>query len=1435
MRIVDQYLEELKTEKRRQRRNITILTVLSFFVVLSVSWNLRLTGVTIANEATCEIEEHQHTEACAAEEGACGLEEHIHMLACYSDTSADVETAEQWMQTIPELTGIQADDLVSVARSQIGQGESERNYEIAEDGETRHGITRYGQWYGIPYGEWETMFTSFCLSHAGVAEVPLESGAESMRTKWQENNIYRPKENHEPLAGEVLFLDVDGNGKADRTAVIAAMDETTLTVVEGDVDNVVAEVTYELSDEAVMGYGLTAPKEQLVMLSAVPDTSEDSPAATAAMQTIGSSVSYNSSIFNGNSSFILYVGGTDGRYYALDGNGNAVEIQINSGAIQSDIADPSTLYWTFEHCGTDNGQTTYYIRNEKTGIYLHPYRNSNSDHNPIISGRWESALHPNGQGVRIRGARQSSYAMLSGSKFTDTTNANSASTFLFGKAPETCTVWLDGTLGGLMSYRDSLDQKHTTVSGSTITLPTEWQSPGKYNYKLRGWYDVTNSRYYSPGENVLVTGNMVLYADWVPASYDVGEYNSYVADTVSTNKFITTHVFDYNSLFNVMSENATVTVDSSSHSETWNMVTGKGKVAYKDATTLDFIFADWDDSRKISRPSGINDRNNYNSDRDIMGIYSDAIGEILFNTDNAWNPETKEGIIGKSYLGTGDHLFQLNTDKDSEYYGYYYYDSSLNASAYNQSKGRFYVYDYLERTSDSASASDAWKYSDFLPLNSPYTNTNGKTLNTYSYDGVDGEYYGVPHYQYDAKYDTNGSAKGNIGTNYAFGMSIDIEFYLPNDVGSAAGNTDMYGNDMHFRFSGDDDVWIFIDDELVLDIGDIHGVRHGEINFSTGDVTYDGRVVGSIDGVKEGERKITIYYLERGSSQSNAAFYFNLAPRYQLNIKKEDVLSQKLLDGVTFQVFTDEACTKPAKLWVSEQAHDEDVNGENVTNKFVIDNGEASLWGFGAGKKYYLKETEMLEDDYELPKGIICIEFDKSGLASSKVSVIKEDGTISNGFTVHGFKIDEEKHQASLIITNAPDWVEETTTVQVIKVWNDNEDHSDDQVTAYLTVKETDKETGKVKVRKIREVILAEENDWTYTWTGLPKYEKDGVTPVVYGTMESYTEGYYSEVTPFDGTIATEDTWADAYTFENNKTYLLKTGSGYLSTVSESKDTLCWVNEETAKNSELARWNVVTNGSGIRLTNEAGQTLSYIYYYYHYFNVIKDTNANQTFRVRQTSSGLQLYQNVNGTDYYISPIGDNGWLNISELHWNSALTFTPVVKMTSAITDIEGEVVYTITNTPLDQETSLTVTKEWSHPTGNEKLYEEAQVTMKLLANGVDTGRTVTLNLKNRWTDIFKGLPYTDKDGKVIAYSVEEDWDSMDWVPSYGTVEVKSGPTPTYTMKVTNVYRWQGAVELPETGGNGYIIPVICGLVLVLMPFIYGFRLRRRYERRLKE
>ena len=119
----------------------------------------------------------------------------------------------------------------------------------------------------------------------------------------------------------------------------------------------------------------------------------------------------------------------------------------------------------------------------------------------------------------------------------------------------------------------------------------------------------------------------------------------------------------------------------------------------------------------------------------------------------------------------------------------------------------------------------------------------------------------------------------------------------------------------------------------------------------------------------------------------------------------------------------------------------------------------------------------------------------------------------------------------------------------------------------------------------------------------------------------------------------------------------------------------------------------------------------------------------------------------------------------------------------------------------------------------------------------MDTGRAETVSLKNNWEVTFNGLPYLDAAGDPIRYTVVEIMESEDWIPVYGEIIVIDNQTgnPTYETTVTNHYRWTNAVELPATGGTGYPIYILIGLILISAPFVYGFSLRRRYERRTRQ
>lgn len=136
-------------------------------------------------------------------------------------------------------------------------------------------------------------------------------------------------------------------------------------------------------------------------------------------------------------------------------------------------------------------------------------------------------------------------------------------TFSFARVTD-CFVWFDGTNGGMSSYSagssadvyDKITMIPYDASGNLESITTPAVSDVKdasgygtttnASYTLRGWYDIYNGKYYTPGATVSLTSSTVMYADWAVESYDIGESNDNTVETVSTNKFITTRLFDYN-------------------------------------------------------------------------------------------------------------------------------------------------------------------------------------------------------------------------------------------------------------------------------------------------------------------------------------------------------------------------------------------------------------------------------------------------------------------------------------------------------------------------------------------------------------------------------------------------------------------------------------------------------------------------------------------------------------------------------------------------------------------------------------------------------------------------------------------------------------------------------------------------------------------------
>lgn len=204
---------------------------------------------------------HQHTKECLSkteETLVCKLKEHDHSLICFSNPKADVETKADWDAMIAklELTGNPEEDILIIAKSQLGYNESTKNYIVEADGETMKGYTRYGDWYGGAYGDWCAMYVSFCLDYAGLEGFPLDCNCNNWVHTLTARNMFRARGQYEPKPADLIFFDTHQDGTSNHVGLVVEVSGDEVKTIEGNTSDTVAYRTYKLTDPDILGYGL---------------------------------------------------------------------------------------------------------------------------------------------------------------------------------------------------------------------------------------------------------------------------------------------------------------------------------------------------------------------------------------------------------------------------------------------------------------------------------------------------------------------------------------------------------------------------------------------------------------------------------------------------------------------------------------------------------------------------------------------------------------------------------------------------------------------------------------------------------------------------------------------------------------------------------------------------------------------------------------------------------------------------------------------------------------------------------------------------------------------------------------------------------------------------------------------------------------------------
>lgn len=273
------------------------------------------------------------------------------------------------------------------------------------------------------------------------------------------------------------------------------------------------------------------------------------------------------------------------------------------------------------------------------------------------------------------------------------------------------------------------------------------------------------------------------------------------------------------------------------------------------------------------------------------GAYTDESLAYLFNSDSQANGKQN----GKAVYNNVKGLFQLK----GGYYVYDSYGSNGNYAVYNHTTNSFDVYDKAGVYKDSVSDANRGQFFPFDSAGKVFKENDGQLSPIGITDGT------------------------NDKLNHHFGMSMTTEFVQP------TGGKTTDNNDMVFKFSGDDDVWVYIDGVLVGDLGGIHEKATLDINFATGVVR-----VGHIDGANGSPKyfpdttikamfkaagadttnfrdntfrdstkhTLSFFYLERGAGASNMSLKFNLTTLPSSELEKVDQ-NGEAVQGATFALY----------------------------------------------------------------------------------------------------------------------------------------------------------------------------------------------------------------------------------------------------------------------------------------------------------------------------------------------------------------------------------------------------------------------------------------------------------------------------------------------------------------------------------------------------
>ena len=944
--------------------------------------------VLIQAEPVCgnTAEEHVHTGECY--DSVCGLEVHIHVKACYSNPDADVETREVWEATLAhvELSSDRYRDVVAIAETQLGYTESSRNYAVWEDG-TVHGYTRYGDWYGVPYGDWCGMFVSFCLRYAGVDNIPINYGVRPWIEDLTELGLYHKAEGYAPKSGDIIFYDWEGDGLSDHVGLLAQVLETEpaqVKAIEGNSENCVQYVTYDMDDPRILGYSELPEKEEVeVFCYCGKEEHVHGDGCYDAEGNLTCQIPEHTHIEECTVAPVYYCGKEKHTHaeecYDADGDvicGKEEHVHTEECTIQPVIyicglqehthsaecynAEGNLVCGMEEHTHSISCKYDLSILDELNEedrervlrVIQIIEKMPSADEIDAKPAEFQAAGDEEGEEVWLTEVYQQigdiylEYYFLGNKLQSYVVNAEKLMELEYIWSAKTLIKDIDSASPTVGAYTSTREFVELNLYDYNYNINRWWWSNNKYpGFQWNGGaYSKTDYRYYYDYAdrgvpNCTTDRNRVDSIDFgnsMITNFSYGATSDYAKSVGATsvgNQGGNINALEVNNTYGVTNR----PIGFSTGTEVLKRTLVNGYPALADGTSLSYLFGD----ESADTYNAVTKMNTASIDglflrNDVTGEYSYNSRENHAQYGSNFFTRYNQIITPNFIVYPFGNFLPLNSISDNS--------QATQVGAFNKAGGmKTYVNAIkadLTETNNTLGSGD-WKYTTRRQLNTmldeyaenwDWYPEYSATWDNLSPANAIRDYFQMPgdNPSDDVGFVTQShlnkmyNIDWDVDTNFFFGMEMKMHFMQPKG-GMTGNDTNKDGESdypMVFYFTGDDDVWVYIDDVLFLDLSGIHRHVGGQIDFvngkvhyyalspSTGDVsatpyaTYTFaqllQAAGkSTDGLNSSgtfkdysTHDFNFYYMERGSGSSVCRLNFNfpLLRKNTISVNKENLV-----------------------------------------------------------------------------------------------------------------------------------------------------------------------------------------------------------------------------------------------------------------------------------------------------------------------------------------------------------------------------------------------------------------------------------------------------------------------------------------------------------------------------------------------------------------